>query len=99
MQEMSRDAVDDRSPWCVDGRDSVSVGPVRHGRRDDPDRRAVDADAAAHRDGAACDHADGLERLARLSVAGAYPLAAGVRLSDRLRARAPPLVGTPPRAG
>src|SRR5437588_1705836 len=91
----SRDAVDDCSPWCVDGRDSVPVGPVRHGRRDDPDRCAVDADAAAISDGAACDHADGVERLARLSVAGAYPLAAGVRLSDRLRACARRLVDRP----
>ena len=50
---------------AADGRDSVSVGAVRHGRRADPDRRAADPDAAADGDGAACDHADGLERLAR----------------------------------
>ena len=33
-------------------------------------------------------HADGLERLARLSVAQPYPVAAGLGLSDRMRAGA-----------
>ena len=37
----------------------------------DPDRRAADDPAAAVGDGAARDHADGVERLARLSVARA----------------------------
>src|SRR6266702_4656983 len=86
--ENSNDAAFDRSPWLVDGRDRVPVGPVRHGRWADPDRRAARVDAAADGDGAACDHADGLERLARFSLARAYPLAAGRGLSDRLRRRA-----------
>ena len=34
--------------------------------------------AAADGDGAACGHADGVERLARLPVARAYPLAASL---------------------
>ena len=59
----------------------------------------LDHPAAAVGDGAARDHADGLERLARLSVARAYPLAAGVRLSDRLRAGARRMVDHPLRAG
>ena len=59
-------------------------------------RRIAGADAIADRgDGAACDHADGLERLARLAVARAYPLAAGDGLSDRMRDRARRLVDHP----
>jgi hypothetical protein len=83
--EILNDAADDRRARAVDGRDRVPVGPVRHGWRADPDRRAVDPDATADRDGAACDHADGLERLARGSMAGACPLVARLSLSDRLR--------------
>src|SRR6266478_3756292 len=97
--EILNDAADDRRARAVDGRDRVPVGPVRHGRRTDPDRRVADPDAAADCDGAACDYADGLERLARGAVAGAYPLAAGLRLSDRLRAGARPVVDHPLRAG
>src|SRR6266702_1762583 len=94
-----RDAHDDRCPRIADGRHRVPVGAVRHGGRADPDRRAAGLDAAADRDGAACDHADGVERLARASLAGAYPLAAGVRLSDRLRADARAVVDHALRAG
>src|SRR6185437_8382147 len=94
----SCDAVDDCRARSADGCDRVPVGPVRHGRRADPDRRAVGADAAADRDGAARDHADGLERLARLPVAGAYPLAAGVGLPDRLRVGARAVVADALRA-
>ena len=64
----------------------VPVGAVRHGGRADPDRRAAGHPAVAVGDGAARDHADGLQRLARAAVAGAYPLAAGDDLPDRLRA-------------
>jgi len=75
------DVACDRSPWPLDGRDRVPVGPcfgmagglILIGVPADPD-------AAADGDGAARDHADGLERLARAAVACAYPLAAGVRL-------------------
>src|ERR1700742_688930 len=80
------DTLDDRSAGRPDGGDRLPVGPVRHGRRTDPDRRAAGADAAADRDGAACHHADGLERLARIPVARVYPLAPGRGLPDRLRA-------------
>ena len=37
----SNDAADDSRAWPADGRDSVSVRAVRHGRRPDPDRRAA----------------------------------------------------------
>src|SRR4029453_11709991 len=73
IQETFRDAPHDRSPRCPDGRDGLPVGSVRHGRRHDPDRRAADADAAADRNGAARDYADGFQWLARLSVAGGDP--------------------------
>src|SRR5882757_7225033 len=92
MSGESNDAAFDRSPGLADGRDRLPVGAVRHGRRDDPDRGAAGADATADGDGAARDHADGLERLACVSVARAYPLAAGIRVSDRLRAGARRLV-------
>ncbi len=97
--EILDDAADDRSPRRPDGGDRLPVGPVRHGRRADPDRRAAGADAAADRDGAARHYANGLERLARLSVARAYPLAAGLGLPDRLRAGARGVVDHPLRAG
>src|ERR1700747_1638447 len=86
--EICGDSADDDRAWRADGRNRLPVRPVRHGGRDDLDWCAVDVDAAAERDGAARDHADGIERLARLFVARAYPLATGVCLSDRLRARA-----------
>src|SRR5262245_31478551 len=90
--EIRHDAASDRRAWNSDGRDRLPVGPVRHGRRADPDRRALDHPAAAVGDGAARHHADGLERLARLPVARAYPLAAGHDLHDRLRTGARRLV-------
>src|SRR5262249_672106 len=93
------DTVDDRGPRRPDGGDRLPVRPVRRGRRPDPDRRAAGADAAAVSDGAACHHANGLERLARRVVARAYPLAAGLRLPDRLRAGARPVVADALRAG
>src|ERR1043165_9050314 len=75
--EIRHDAASDRRAWNSDGRDRLSVGPVRHGRRADLDRRALDHPAAAVGDGVARHHADGLEWLARFPVAGAYPLATG----------------------
>src|SRR5262245_32652633 len=90
--EIRHDADSDRRAWNSDGRDRLPFGPVRHGRRADPDWRALDHPAAAVGDGAARDHPDGLKRLARLPVAGAYPLAAGAGLSDRLWPRARRLV-------
>ncbi len=94
----SHDAADDCSPWPADGRDRVPVRPVRHGRRADPDRGAADPDAAAVGDGAACDHADGVERLARAAVARTHQVASGLDLPDRMRGRAGGVVDHPLRA-
>src|ERR1700730_15239512 len=81
----SNDDADDKPAWPLDGRDGVSVRLVRHGRRIDPDRRAAHPDAAAVGDGAARDHADGVQWLARLSLAPPHLIAGGWRVSDRMR--------------
>src|SRR3954454_2577355 len=93
--EIRNDAASDRRARTLDGRDRIPVGPVRHGRRIDPDRRVAGADAAAARDGAARCPPEGLERLARLFVARAYSLAAGRGLSWRLRTGSRPVVTSP----
>ena len=59
----------------------------------------LNPDAAAVGDGAACDHADGVEWLARLAVAQPHQMAAGRDLSDRMRGRAGGMVDHPLCAG